>query len=92
MLKTNRLLALFLILGIWSCGPVHQEFETDYLSVQINEQGQITSFYDKSGGKEYLPEGQIAPLLSIRLNDSIYDPVSMDYDKENNLIKLSFAP
>jgi len=92
MLKTNRLLILLLILGICSCGPVHQEFETDYLSVQINENGQIVSFYDKSGGKEYLPEGQIAPLLSIRVNDSIYDPVSMDYDQENNLIKLSFVP
>jgi len=90
MRKTKSLLIYLLLFSLWSCGPSQHEFETDYLSVKIDEQGQLTSFYDKSGREEYMPEGFTAPVLSIRIDDSIYTPGSMIIDNESHLLKLGF--
>lgn len=90
MRKTKSLLIYLLLFSLWSCGPSQHEFETDYLSVKIDEQGQLTSFYDKSGRKEYMPEGFTTPVLSIRIDDSIYTPGSMIIDNESHLLKLGF--
>ena len=37
-----------------------QEVDTPYFHVVINEAGQFTSIYDKSAGREIIPEGKVA--------------------------------
>ena len=90
MLKIRRLLLYTLLVSLWSCGTSYQELETHFLSVGIDEMGHVVSLYDKSGHKEYIPEGISAPILSIRIKDSVINPVSMKVDADNQLIKLLF--
>src|SRR5665647_379590 len=50
------------------------QYETSYLKMEIDEKGYVVSIYDKLKNREYLPEGQASPLLSIRSNGEIEQP------------------
>ncbi len=89
-----RVVSLFLVCGVLlSCSYANRiatnVLQTEMLQVHL-EKGQITSLIDSASGKEYLPEGQPAPLLTIRSAGTLYIPASMtrngqkillDYDK-----------
>ncbi|MEA3478734.1 MAG: hypothetical protein U9R60_11180, partial [Bacteroidota bacterium] len=87
----RKITGLLFLLSLWACSPALQEFETDHLLLKLNDQGFITSFYDKDGQQEYLPDGLTAPLLSVRASDSIYVPTSMSFDENTQMINLGFT-
>ena len=57
---------------------------TSGLKISINDKGFITSIYDLSNNKEYLPAGSIVPLLGIRCNGGIENPALLK-NKGNEL-------
>ena len=63
-------------------------YETAGFKMDIDEKGLIISIFDKSNNKEYLPAGQIVPLLSIRVNNEIEFPSQLK--QKNNVLTLSF--
>ena len=63
-------------------------YETATFKMELNEKGEIISLFDKLNGKEYLPVGQIAPLLSIRVNN-VFERPSLVKQK-NNMLAFTF--
>jgi hypothetical protein len=63
-------------------------FETANFKLDVSEKGNIVSIYDKLNGTEYLPAGQVAPLMSIRVNN-VFEHPSVAKQK-NNLLTLTF--
>lgn len=64
-------------------------YETASFKIDIDEKGCIVSMIDKLNNTDYLPGGQIAPLLSIRIDKIIENPTRLI--QKNNLLMLSFA-
>jgi len=50
---------------------------TSGLKMSVNDKGYVTSLFDVIYNKEYLPEGNTVPLLSIRCNGEIEHPVML---------------
>jgi len=68
----------------------HLNFETDNLLIGLNEKGYIESINDLSQKKEYFPEGQTAPLLSIAIDNAIEIPKMMSYDNTSKQLRLTY--
>jgi hypothetical protein len=68
-----------------------QSFRTENLIININSDGQVDSIYDIAQEKQYFPEGQSAPLLSIAIGEKVVRPKSMVYNEALGQIKLHFG-
>jgi hypothetical protein len=68
---------------------------TDYLAIEINAKGQITSLKDitKSQFRELSPSDKPSPLLHLYDSklDTLYEPQHAEYSESGNRIKLSYA-
>ncbi|WP_138476790.1 hypothetical protein [Dyadobacter bucti] len=84
---------LFLLAAVlfFSCGEkVEFSLETDYLTLGLNNRGNIVSMQEKVSGKEYFPKGQSSPMLSL-YKDSVYTaPEKAVYDPQKQSITLQY--
>ncbi|MFA5814295.1 MAG: hypothetical protein WC865_01555 [Bacteroidales bacterium] len=64
-------------------------YETADFKLDIDENGNIVSIFDKLKNTEYLSGAQIAPLISIRVNNVIEHPSLLK--QKNNILTLSFT-
>jgi len=83
MKKLTSLLFLS-VLFLMSVAARDITWTTSGLKISINDKGFITSIYDLSNNKEYLPAGSIVPLLGIRCNGGIENPALLK-NKGNEL-------
>jgi hypothetical protein len=68
------------------------DLSTDALGVRIDQRGQVVSLLDRQHGREYLPSGQAAPLLSIKTAAGGIDPPSvLAYDPKTGIVTLTYA-
>jgi len=68
-----------------------QSFRTENLTININSDGQVDSIYDIAQEKQYFPDGQSAPLLSIAIGEKVVRPKSMVYNEALGQIKLHYG-
>lgn len=64
-------------------------YETAAFRMELNDRGDIISIFDKLNNADYLPAGQTAPLLSIRVNNVLEHPSLVK--QKNNLLILTFS-
>ncbi len=75
-----KLLFFLTISLIWFPGFAADKplvYETETMRVSLDGKGMLESLYDRAGQKDYLYQGQSAPLLSIRCNGEYESPSSM---------------
>lgn len=65
--------------------------ESDAVKVTVGKTGQLTSIYDKTTSKEYMPVGVDAPLLALRSEGVLENPVTADWNSETNTLTLGYA-
>ena len=84
-------LLLLAALLLFSCGEKPDfSFETDYVKLGVSNKGNIVSIAEKSSGKEYLPKGQLSPILSL-YKDSVYTkPESAIYRADSQIVVLQY--
>jgi hypothetical protein len=87
-MKNIILLITFFALSIPTFAQ-NKSLETATFKMALDEKGYVTSLYDKANNREYLPEGQPAPLLSIRTGGKIEAPSQMK--STGQTLTLSFA-
>lgn len=66
-------------------------FETDYLSIDLDNNGCITSIYDIANDMEYIAPGKRAPLFRLVSGDEIQIPKDMTYISETNALQLQYG-
>ena len=65
-------------------------FSTDNLEMSLDEQGFLTHLLDRRSGKDLMAKDTIAPLLSIRAGGELFLPESLDYQREEGFLQLSY--
>lgn len=65
-------------------------FHTEYVTIDINKQGFITSIKDNASHKEYCPSGNSSALLSLYKNEGYILPFSARFNIAKNQIVLSY--
>jgi hypothetical protein len=83
-------LTLVLLLTCLSCSREKIVLETTWLKVGISSQGFITSFLDKAKSVEYLPEGELSPLLTLYKEPAYIRPSSSAYSVQEKTITLKY--
>jgi hypothetical protein len=92
-MKKAKIPALSLLLAILiSCSSGKVEFSTDYLSLEINKVGTVVQISDRNDGTNYLSADTTAPFLSIRINNVVYYPSSMEFRRDAMEMDLMFDP
>ena len=86
MKKLFILTSLVFVINILRAGDI--TIETQWFRLGLSEQGFVTTLYDKTNNKEYLPGDKNAALLSIRVNGIIEEPQQLR--KKGNYIMLSY--
>lgn len=86
MKKLFLLTTLIFILNVLRAGDI--TIETQWFRLGFSEQGFVTTLYDKTNNKEYLPADKNAALLSIRVNGTIEKPQQLR--KKEDYFMLSF--
>lgn len=83
---------LSLLFGVllWSCNQNQLDLETDYLKITIDDQGKLSSIYDKINLSELLHPSDSNYLLSVQVNDGIVLPNKMDIDEASQHINLTY--
>ncbi len=77
-MKNNLLTSVvLLLLALGSCNnPRHIRIASESLQLEFDPAAKLTAITDKHTGKNYLPHGETAPLLSIRIHGTYEEPVS----------------
>ena len=74
-----------------SCGDsALVSLKTDALQVDISATGQLTSIKDLTSGTEYMPQGQTAPLLALRVDTVWFEPTAAQWDAAAGQMVLSY--
>jgi len=60
------------------------------LEIRVSETGLITSFRDRVSGREYLPEGIPASLLSLRVEGRVLNPTWAMFQEDPGLLSLGY--
>ena len=82
---------IVLVFVAFSCSNEKLVFETDVLKISFDAQGNVCSLIDIGSGKEYHPQKQKSPLLTLYENDTIIvKPKSMAYNEEQSLLILKY--
>lgn len=92
IMKRMSILQIVICLLLVSCSHQNQffEFESETFKISINQHGIIKNFVYKNTGNDYLAKNISAPLLSIRIQKEMFLPTSANFDKENQIISMSF--
>ena len=72
--------------------PVRAEvvFETECLSIQIDDTGAVRGLLNRSGGVNYMALQQPAPLLGIRIAGQFQVPKAMRYEESEGILTLQY--
>lgn len=90
MTRLHCILAL-LISMLWGCSDKSLvSFETDALRFAIDAKGQLISLYDKTGKAEYKATNVSAPILSLRIDGVVEEPLKAQWDEEAQLLTLDY--
>lgn len=73
-----------------ACQKQIMSFETDTFKLEIDASGNISSLWDKTHQKEYLPPGQLSPLLTIRVGGTYENPAKASWDEEKGIFLLTY--
>ncbi|MGE5294573.1 MAG: hypothetical protein ACM3VT_07080 [Solirubrobacterales bacterium] len=81
-----------LVLSFVVAMPVHAEvvFETESLSVQIDDTGVVRGLVDHGSGTNYSSDNQSSPLLSIRIGGQFQVPHVMQWNKSRGTLTLQY--
>ena len=60
------------------------------LSIGIDSRGWVVSFADLRAGREYLPRGHDAPILTLRVDDLDVEPVAAAFGPADSILALEF--
>ncbi len=87
----KNILWIVLLFLVFSCSKEKLTFETDALQVSLDAQGNVCGLMDIATGKEYYPQKQKSPLMTLYENDTvIIKPQSLDYDQEQSHLILKY--
>jgi hypothetical protein len=87
----KNILWLVLVIIAFSCSKEKLVFETDSLKVSLDTRGNVSSLQDLDTGKDYYPQKEKSPLMTLYENDTIIlKPQSIDYDQEQSLLQLRY--
>jgi hypothetical protein len=91
-MSTKHATVLFVTALLASCRAPTAEalFDAGRLEIDLSGSGSITSFSDRVSGKDYLPEGIPAPLLSLRVEGRFLHPVSALFQATSGIVTLGF--
>ena len=64
-------------------------YQTSDFKISLNDKGYVVGIFDKQKRAEYLPNNQMAPLLSIRVNNVFEHPNQLM--QKNDVLTLSFS-
>ncbi len=87
-MKKISLLVIAGFIMILNLSARNISYETASFKMDLNDKGEIVSILDKLKNTEYLPAGQVAPLLSIRVKGVLEYPSMLR--QKNNILTLSF--
>lgn len=82
-------MVLFFCLSVVKAENIFQ-FNTKYITLSVNDKGQIVSIKNKSG-KEYVPQKHTSAFLNLYQNDKFIHSNSAMYDKESSEMILSYT-
>ena len=91
-LKVWQICALYLVVNtvLSSCSTGGLTLGAGDLQLVIGPNGQITKLMDTKTQTDYFPEGESAPLLAIRVNNSYENPSNMVFDQSTKSIILNY--
>ncbi len=87
MANKNLFFIIALLVATISCSDKGTELNSNGLKMIIDGKGFVTSFTDKATGKEYMPAGQVAPLLSIRCAGELETPSQLEKDGSTVILR-----
>ncbi len=61
-------------------------YSTDYLRLSLTSEGHLSEIVDKHSGKDYLAEGEVSSLLSIRINGEFSQPEELKFTGRNLIL------
>jgi hypothetical protein len=68
------------------------ELTTTDLRVRLDARGQVVSLYNPATSREYVAQGQPAPLLQVRIGSRVESPAAMTRDAGGGLVTLRYQP
>ncbi|MCK5704275.1 MAG: hypothetical protein KAI29_24145, partial [Cyclobacteriaceae bacterium] len=91
-LKVWQICALYIVVStvLSSCSTGGLTLGAGDLQLVIGTNGQITKLMDTKTQTDYFPEGESAPLLAIRVNNSYENPSNMVFDQSTNSTTLNY--
>jgi len=77
---------------LWTPCPARAQIDlaADGLRVRVDERGQITSLSDPANRREYLAQGQPAPLITIKVRNELEPPSSLSWDARAGVATLRY--
>ncbi|MFG1691320.1 hypothetical protein ACGF5M_04120 [Gemmatimonadota bacterium] len=66
------------------------DIQAGSLEIGIDSRGWVVSFVDPRTGREYLPRGHEAPLLTLRVDDLDVEPVAAAFGSADSILVLEF--
>ena len=86
-------LLLLSFLASFLCSPARAQsidFKTRDFVLAISGSGQITAMRDPVSGKDFLANGQKAPLLRVQVANDWLEPVKASFNRAANVFELSY--
>ncbi len=89
-MKKLLCISLILFFQVLTLSAQQISLQTDDLNLTISPGGQLTEMLNPSTGKNYLPIGEKAPLLRIRVGSEWEEPSRAVFNSKSDVITLSF--
>ena len=91
-LLATRAVVLFLLLVLSACAGLGREVgvQAGSLEIGITKEGMIGSLTDLNSGRDYLPAGMEAPVLTLRVGGRDFEPQSATFDSSDSLLTLVY--
>ncbi len=89
-MKKLLFISLILFFQVLTLSAQKISLQTDDLNLTISTGGQLTEMLNPSTGKNYLPIGEKAPLLRIRVGSEWEDPSRAVFNSKSGVITLNF--
>jgi len=83
-------LVIILLLPVSQLFSQTLKFKTEKFSITLSGKGQITEISNLLNGKNYLADGQEAPLLKVRIGSEWQTPVKSVYEDKKKELTLQF--
>ena len=92
---TNALRGLMLVLACITVVPLQMlqaqaSFQTKYFKIGLSNTGELTELTDRQTSKNYLPQGEQAFLLQIKLNGQVLQPSEVQWKSKPGELMITF--